>query len=196
MGETVTVDALLRDPTTVEVTEGLERNPGSRRLADRGWQPLWFEVRIAIGDEHDHEFVHSLVWREPGRDARASQRRSWATRSTKRCATCATWRATTCGPRTSASRGCGSRSPGPKHLTGILRARASDGPTMMRMDDQPGEPERTELDELLASLGTARPLSEISVASSKVAAIVEAAERRRGSAVEDRGEGPRADRRG
>jgi hypothetical protein len=70
MGETVTVDALLRDPTTVEVTEGLERNPGSARLAERGWQPLWFEVRIAIGDEHDHEFVHSLVWREPGRDAR------------------------------------------------------------------------------------------------------------------------------
>jgi hypothetical protein len=70
VGETVTVDALLRDPTTVEVTEGLERNPGSARLAERGWQPLWFEVRIAIGEEHDHEFVHSLVWREPGRDAR------------------------------------------------------------------------------------------------------------------------------
>ena len=70
MGETVTVDALLRDPSATEVTEGLERNPGSRRLADRGWQPLWFEVRIAIGDEHGHEFVHSLVWREPGRDAR------------------------------------------------------------------------------------------------------------------------------
>lgn len=48
---------------------------------------------------------------------------------------------------------------------------------MRRMEDQPEDPERTELDELLASLGTARPLSEISVASSKVAAIVEAAER-------------------
>jgi hypothetical protein len=48
---------------------------------------------------------------------------------------------------------------------------------MMRMEDQPGESERTELDELLTSLGTARPLSEISVASSKVAAIVESAER-------------------
>jgi hypothetical protein len=70
MGETVSVEALLRDPTTAEVTEGLERNPGSRRLADRGWQPLWFEVRIAIGDEHDHDFVHSLVWREPRRPAR------------------------------------------------------------------------------------------------------------------------------
>jgi hypothetical protein len=70
VGANVTVDALLRDPTPTEVTEGLERNPGSRRLADRGWQPLWFEVRIAVGDEHDHEFVHSLVWREPGRDPR------------------------------------------------------------------------------------------------------------------------------
>jgi hypothetical protein len=48
---------------------------------------------------------------------------------------------------------------------------------MTHMEDQPAETERTELDELLASLGTARPLSEISVASSKVAAIVEAAER-------------------
>lgn len=66
------VDALLRDPSEAEVTEGLERNPGSGRLADRGWQPLWFEVRITIGDDagHDHEFIHSLIWREPGRDAR------------------------------------------------------------------------------------------------------------------------------
>src|SRR3954468_17325881 len=69
MGENVSVDALLRDPTPTEVTEGLERNPGSRRLAERGWQPLWFEVRVAIGDDHDHEFIHSLVWREPGRAA-------------------------------------------------------------------------------------------------------------------------------
>jgi hypothetical protein len=70
VGESVTVDALLRDPTTAEVTEGLERNPGSARLADRGWQPLWFEVRVAVGDQQDHEFIHSLVWREPGRPAR------------------------------------------------------------------------------------------------------------------------------
>jgi hypothetical protein len=66
---TVNVDALLRDPSPTEVTEGLERNPGSRRLAERGWQPLWFEVRIAVGESHDHEFIHSLVWREPGRPA-------------------------------------------------------------------------------------------------------------------------------
>jgi hypothetical protein len=48
---------------------------------------------------------------------------------------------------------------------------------MTPMADQPADPEQAELDELLASLGTARPLSEISVASSKVAAIVESAER-------------------
>jgi hypothetical protein len=66
----VSVDALLRDPTPAEVTEGLERNPGSRRLADRGWQPLWFEVRVAVGGHHDQEFIHSLVWREPGRPVR------------------------------------------------------------------------------------------------------------------------------
>jgi vacuolar-type H+-ATPase subunit H len=46
------------------------------------------------------------------------------------------------------------------------------------MADRPDDPEYgTELDELLSSLGTSRPLSEISVASAKVAAIVEAAER-------------------
>jgi hypothetical protein len=67
VGEPLSVDALLRDPSVAELTEGLERNPGSRRLADRGWQPLWVEVRVDVGDDHDHEFVHSLVWREPGR---------------------------------------------------------------------------------------------------------------------------------
>jgi hypothetical protein len=65
----VFVDAVLRDAVAGEVTDGLERNPGSRRLMDRGWQPLWFEVRVAVGESHDHEFIHSLVWREPGRDA-------------------------------------------------------------------------------------------------------------------------------
>jgi hypothetical protein len=71
VGEPVSVDALLRDPSAAEITEGLERNPGSRRLADHGWQPLWFEVRVDVGDDRDHEFVHSLVWREPGRAAAA-----------------------------------------------------------------------------------------------------------------------------
>jgi hypothetical protein len=70
VGESVSVDALLRDPTAAEVTEGLERNPGSARLAERGWQPLWFEVRIDVGEQQDHELIHSLVWREPGRPAR------------------------------------------------------------------------------------------------------------------------------
>jgi hypothetical protein len=67
MGETVLVDALLRDASDHEVTEGLERNPGSARLRERGWQPLWFEVRIEV-DGNDERF-HSLVWREAGRDA-------------------------------------------------------------------------------------------------------------------------------
>jgi hypothetical protein len=70
VGEPVSVDALLRDPTPVEVSEGLERNPGSQRLAERGWQPLWFEVRVSVGIDHDHEHIHSLIWRDPARDAR------------------------------------------------------------------------------------------------------------------------------
>ncbi|WCB94846.1 hypothetical protein DSM104299_03585 [Baekduia alba] len=46
------------------------------------------------------------------------------------------------------------------------------------MADRPEDPEYgAELDELLSSLGSSRPMSEISVASAKVAAIVEAAER-------------------
>jgi cell division septum initiation protein DivIVA len=45
------------------------------------------------------------------------------------------------------------------------------------MADRTGDAGREELDGLLSSLGASRPLSEISVASSKVAAIVEAAER-------------------
>jgi hypothetical protein len=44
-------------------------------------------------------------------------------------------------------------------------------------DHEPARGTTDELDELAASLGATRPLSEISVASAKVAAIVEAAER-------------------
>jgi hypothetical protein len=69
VGEPVSVDALLRDPTPAEVTEGLERNPGSARLAERGWQPLWFEVWVGVGDPDELDHIHSLVWREPGRAA-------------------------------------------------------------------------------------------------------------------------------
>jgi hypothetical protein len=70
MGDPLNVTALLRAATDAEVTEGLERNPGSARLVERGWEPLWFEARVLAGeDEQDHVF--SLVWREPGRDARA-----------------------------------------------------------------------------------------------------------------------------
>lgn len=68
MGDPLTVTALLRAATAAEITEGLERNPGSARLRERGWEPLWFEARIFDdGDETDHVF--SLVWREPGRPA-------------------------------------------------------------------------------------------------------------------------------
>lgn len=64
----LSVTALLRAATDAEITEGLERNPGSARLRDRGWEPLWFEARVfAGGDEQDHVF--SLVWREAGRPA-------------------------------------------------------------------------------------------------------------------------------
>jgi hypothetical protein len=56
---------------------------------------------------------------------------------------------------------------------------------MARMEDQTEDPagrpasghEDSELDDLMASLSGSRPVSEISVASAKVAAIVEAAER-------------------
>jgi len=68
MGDTLSVTALLRAASPAEVTEGLERNPGSARLVERGWEPLWFEARVFDGeDEQDHVF--SLVWREPGRPA-------------------------------------------------------------------------------------------------------------------------------
>lgn len=68
MGESLSVTALLRAATAAEITEGLERNPGSARLRERGWEPLWFEARVLDGDEErDHLF--SLVWREPGRPA-------------------------------------------------------------------------------------------------------------------------------
>ena len=42
----VHVDALLRDASPTEVTEGLERNPGSRRLAER--QALRLRGRLAL----------------------------------------------------------------------------------------------------------------------------------------------------
>jgi hypothetical protein len=68
MGDPLSVTALLRAATAAEITEGLERNPGSARLRDRGWQPLWFEARVLAGDE-EQDHVFSLVWREPGRPA-------------------------------------------------------------------------------------------------------------------------------
>jgi hypothetical protein len=54
-----------------------------------------------------------------------------------------------------------------------LRSRAYHA----RMEDRTEDPNAAELDDLMASLGSSRPMSEISVAAAKVAAIVEAAER-------------------
>jgi hypothetical protein len=65
----VTVDAVLRTPKSAEVTEGLERNPGSKRLVDQGWAPWWFELIVHL-DGADGEHVHSLVWALPDRAPR------------------------------------------------------------------------------------------------------------------------------
>jgi hypothetical protein len=67
----VHVDAVVREPTPTELSEGLERNPGSRRLADRGWRPLWFEARVTVDGDHEAEHHHSLIWAEAGRDVQA-----------------------------------------------------------------------------------------------------------------------------
>lgn len=53
--------ATLRAATDAEIVEGLERNPGSHVLRDKGWTPAWFEVETA--DERQF----SLIWIEPGR---------------------------------------------------------------------------------------------------------------------------------
>ena len=60
--------ATLRAATQAELVEGLERNPGSGVLRERGWAPAWFEVEI------DDERQFSLIWIEPGRDARDAAR--------------------------------------------------------------------------------------------------------------------------
>jgi hypothetical protein len=70
MGDGLSVAALLRAASEAEVTEGLERNPGSARLRERGWEPLWFEARVFEDDGAERDHTFSLVWREPGRPAR------------------------------------------------------------------------------------------------------------------------------
>src|SRR3954471_12761679 len=68
MSPDVRVRALLRPATTAEVTEGLERNPGSRRLVDKAWRPAWFELEVDVdGSRAEPRF--SLVWRDPATDA-------------------------------------------------------------------------------------------------------------------------------
>jgi putative acetyltransferase len=64
----VRVRALLRPATPAEVTEGLERNPGSGRLVEQGWIPAWFELDVDVdGSRAEHRF--SLVWRDPATSA-------------------------------------------------------------------------------------------------------------------------------
>lgn len=65
----IRVVAHLRQATPAEVTEGLERNPGSARLAEQGWTPAWFEVEVAVEGEQVAEHSFSLVWRRPGATA-------------------------------------------------------------------------------------------------------------------------------
>lgn len=68
MAARLSVTALLRAATPAEISEGLERNPGSARLRDRGWEPLWFEAKVFEADE-EQDHVFSLVWRDPTRPA-------------------------------------------------------------------------------------------------------------------------------
>jgi hypothetical protein len=64
----VAVTASAGPATPAQVSEALERNPGSQRLRDRGWTPLWFEAQVTV-DGTTGEHLHSVVWVEPGRAA-------------------------------------------------------------------------------------------------------------------------------
>lgn len=63
----------LRQATDAEVHEALERNPGSARLAEKGWTPLWFELRLFRDAERTDEVEHvfSVVWKAPEATAEA-----------------------------------------------------------------------------------------------------------------------------
>lgn len=60
------IDAVLRAATAAEISEGLERNPGSARLREKEWWPAWFEMRAGPPDRPESEHQHSLVWGAPG----------------------------------------------------------------------------------------------------------------------------------
>jgi hypothetical protein len=60
------VRALLRPATGAEVTEALERNPGSARLRDQGWMPAWFQLDVDVDGEEMGDRHFGVVWGEPG----------------------------------------------------------------------------------------------------------------------------------
>ena len=60
------VRALLRTATDAEITEALERNPGSARLRTAGYEPAWFELDVEVEDEGATDSQFGVVWAEPG----------------------------------------------------------------------------------------------------------------------------------
>ena len=63
------VRALLRPATVAEVTEALERNPGSSRLRERGWAPAWFQLDVDVDGDEMGDRHFGVVWGEPGMSA-------------------------------------------------------------------------------------------------------------------------------
>jgi hypothetical protein len=66
---TLRVRALLRPATDAEVTEALERNPGSARLRAAGYEPAWFELDVEVEDEQASDRQFGVVWARPGTSA-------------------------------------------------------------------------------------------------------------------------------
>jgi hypothetical protein len=62
----IRVRALLRSATDAELTEALERNPGSARLHEAGYEPVWFELDVEVEDEGASDRQFGVVWTEPG----------------------------------------------------------------------------------------------------------------------------------
>ena len=60
------VRALLRSATDAEITEALERNPGSARLREAGYEPAWFELDVEVEDDEASDRQFGVVWAEPG----------------------------------------------------------------------------------------------------------------------------------
>jgi hypothetical protein len=71
----IRVRALLRTATDAEITEALERNPGSSRLRAAGYQPAWFQLDVDVDDDEAGDRQFGVIWAEPGmtRDALARE---------------------------------------------------------------------------------------------------------------------------